>query len=65
MSDPIEFLAKKDLLAVLLRAGVPEETMRALDADLPDPVGITDAANILGRYGITLDSVISAMGGSP
>ena len=65
MSDPIEFLAKKDLLAVLLRAGVPEQTMRALDADLPDPVGITDAANILGRYGITLDSVISAMGGSP
>jgi hypothetical protein len=65
MSDPIEFLAKKDLLAVLLRAGVPEETMRALDAELPDPVGLTDAANILGRYGITLDSVISAMGGSP
>jgi hypothetical protein len=65
MSDPIEFLAKDDILAVLLRAGVPEETMRALDADLPDPVGLTDAANILGRYGITLDSVISAMGGSP
>jgi hypothetical protein len=65
MSDPIEFLAKNDILAVLLRAGVPEETMRALDADLPDPVGLTDAANILGRYGITLDSVISAIGGSP
>ena len=65
MSDPIEFLAKDDILAVLLRAGVPGETLRALDAALPDPVGLTDAANILGRYGITLDSVISAMGGSP
>jgi hypothetical protein len=42
-----------------------EETTRALDAALPDPVGLTDAANILGRYGIALDSVISALGGSP
>jgi hypothetical protein len=65
MSDPIEFLRKDDILAVLRRASVPEETLHALDAALPDPVGLTDAANIPGRYGITLDSVISAMGGSP
>jgi hypothetical protein len=33
-----------------------EETTRALDAALPDPVGLTDAANILGRYGIALST---------
>jgi hypothetical protein len=65
MSDPIEFLRKDDILAVLRRSSVPEEALHALGAALPDPVGLADAANILGRYGITLDSVISAMGGSP
>jgi hypothetical protein len=64
MSYP-EVLRKEEILTVLRRAGAPPETLDALDAELPDPVSRTDAANILGRYGITLDSVISAMGGSP
>jgi hypothetical protein len=44
---------------------VPEETLDALEAALPDPVAVTDAANILARHGINLNSIISAMGGSP
>jgi hypothetical protein len=64
MSDP-ELRRKEDLLAILRRAGVPEETLHALDAELPDPVSLTDAANIGGRYGITRDSLISWMGGGP
>jgi hypothetical protein len=65
MSDPIEFLRKEEILAVVRRAGVPGETVDALEAALPDPVSVTDAANIVGRYGINFDSIISAMGGSP
>jgi hypothetical protein len=65
MSDPIEFRRKEEILAVLRRAGVPEETLDALEAALPDPVAVTDAANILARHGINLNSIISAMGGSP
>jgi hypothetical protein len=65
MSDPIDFRRKKEILAVLRRVGAPEETLDALDAALPYPVGVTDAANIVGRYGIDLNSIISAMGGSP
>ena len=65
MSDPIEFRRKEEILAVLRRAGVPEETLDALEAALPDPVAVTDAANIVARYGINLNSIISAMGGSP
>jgi hypothetical protein len=45
MSDPIEFLRKDDILAVLRRSSVPEETLHALGAALPDPVGLADAAN--------------------
>jgi hypothetical protein len=57
MSDPIEFLRKEEILAVVRRAGVPGETLDALEAALPDPVSVC--------YGINLDSIISAMGGSP
>jgi hypothetical protein len=60
------FAPKAEVLAVLRRAGVPEETLEAVDAELDDPVDLDDAANRLGlRYGISLNSLISSMGGSP
>ena len=53
------------LLYVLRRSGVPEQTVQALDAALDDPVDVTRDANLFLRYGITLDSLIDSMGGSP
>jgi hypothetical protein len=65
MSDRLEFRRKEDILAILRRACVPDERLKAVGAVLPDPVDVTDAENLLLRYGITLDSLISRMGGSP
>ena len=57
--------SKADVLAVLRRAGIPEETVQALDAALDDPVDLRRDGNLLASYGITLDSLVDAMGGSP
>ena len=57
--------SKEDVLEVLRHMGVSDETLEEIDAQLADPVDPTQAANVLLRYGITLDSVLSRMGGSP
>ena len=56
---------KADVLEVLRRAGVPEETIRALDAELEDPVDVQRDANLLARHGVTLGLLVDRMGGSP
>ena len=65
MSEERDLRTKAEVLAVLRRSGVPEETVQALDAALDDPVDVTRDANLFLRYGITLDSLIDSMGGSP
>ena len=65
MSEERDLRTKAEVLAVLRRSGVPEETVQALDAALDDPVDVTRDANLFLRYGITLDSLIDRMGGSP
>jgi hypothetical protein len=56
---------KADVLAVRRRAGVPEQTAEALDAELRDPVDVDRDANVFLRHGLTLDRLIDRMGGSP
>ena len=56
---------KAEVLTVLRRAGYSERTVAALDAELDDPVDLVRDANVLLRHGITIDSVIDRMGGSP
>jgi hypothetical protein len=53
------------VLAVLHRAGVPDQTVRAINAALDDPVDLRRDGNVLLSYGITLDRLIDRMGGSP
>jgi hypothetical protein len=65
MVDEPNVRRKAEILAVLRRAGYSEQTVAALDADLPDPVDVDRDANVFLRHGITLDSVIDRMGGSP
>jgi hypothetical protein len=65
VSEERDLRTKAEVLAVLRRSGIPEQTVRALDAALDDPVDLTRDANLFLRYGITLDSLIDRMGGSP
>jgi hypothetical protein len=65
MSGERQLRSKAEVLAVLQRAGVSEATVAALDAQLRDPVDIDRDANLLLRYGLTLDVLIDRMGGSP
>ena len=65
MSGERHLRSKAEVLAVLRRAGVPEATVEALDAQLLDPVDVDRDANLLLRYGLTVDFLIDRMGGSP
>lgn len=65
MSDERDLRRKSDVLAVLRRAGVSEQTVEALDAELDDPVDVNRDADVFFRHGITLGQLIDRMGGSP
>jgi hypothetical protein len=65
MKDERNLKSKTEVFAVLRRAVVSEKTIQELDARLPDPIDARRDADVLLRYGITLDSMIDRMGGSP
>ena len=58
-------LAKKDFLQVLHRARIPEETIKAADEQLHDPVDQERDGIFLVTHGLDRDQLISRMGGSP
>jgi hypothetical protein len=60
-----EGLAKKDFLNVLRRARIPEETIKAADEQLHDPVDHERDGMFLVTHGLDNDQLISLMGGSP
>ncbi len=63
---PIEAtLAKQDFLRVLRRAHIPEETIKAVDEQLHDPVDHERDGLFLLRHGLDCDQLVSRMGGSP
>jgi hypothetical protein len=59
-----QVLRRQEVVEVLRRAGLPEVADEA-ERSLPDPVDLEDAAKFGERYGVTRDSLISRMGGSP
>ena len=65
VDDHGELLTKQEIIAVLRRLHIPDDTVQAIAAELPDRVDRAEAANICGRYGITLDWAMSARVGSP
>jgi hypothetical protein len=65
MSEKRNVRSKAEALALLRRSGVHEDTIRALEAVLPDPVDLERDANLLARYGITRSALVDRMGGSP
>ena len=58
-------LPKKDFLYVLHRAHIPEETIKAADEQLHDPVDQKRDGIFLVTHGLDRDQLISRMGGSP
>jgi hypothetical protein len=56
---------KKDFLHVLRRVRIPEETVKAADEQLHDPVDEERDGIFLVRHGLDRDQLISRMGGSP
>jgi hypothetical protein len=65
VSEERDLRPKAEILAVLRRTQVPEQTVEALDAALDDPVDVSRDGELFLHYGITLDSLIDYMGGSP
>jgi antitoxin component HigA of HigAB toxin-antitoxin module len=57
--------SKAEVLRVLARVGVAEESIAQIAAQLPDPVDLHEAAQLLQTYGLTRDALISRLGGSP
>jgi hypothetical protein len=58
-------LPKKDFLHVLRTAGVPEETIKAADEQLEDPIDLDRDGVFLVTHGLDRDQLMSRMGGSP
>jgi hypothetical protein len=56
--------SRQDVVDVLRSAGLPE-VAEEVSRSLPDPVELERAAALLYRHGITKDTLISRMGGSP
>ena len=57
-------VSKQHVIDLLRKAGYPEAADEAI-RDLPDPVELDHAAAVLQQYGITKDTMISDIGGSP
>jgi hypothetical protein len=58
-------VSKKDFLRVLHRAHISEETIKAADEQLRDPIDEERDGLFLVRHGLDRDQLVSRMGGSP
>jgi hypothetical protein len=58
-------ISKKDFLQILARTGVSEETVKAADEHLRDPIDLERNGTFLVRHGLDRDQLMSRMGGSP
>jgi hypothetical protein len=65
VDDDSHHRSKTELLQVLRRLGVAEETIAEIGAKLPELVDLDDAGALLQTYGLTRDEAISRLGGSP
>jgi hypothetical protein len=58
-------VTKAQVLSELRRAGWSEQTIQDLTLALPESVALDRDGDLLLRYGISHDSLVSAFGGSP
>jgi hypothetical protein len=60
-----QYRSKAKMLKLFRRLGYPAEMIAEIDAKLPDTVELNKAGTLLQGYGLTLDALISRLGGSP
>lgn len=65
MTERRRLIAKADAVEMLRRARFSEETIQALQSRLDDPIDTERDATVLAQHGVTIDELISRMGGSP
>jgi hypothetical protein len=63
-SDPAS-RSHEQVWRVLRRAGYPDEFIREVLSELPDPVDLRRDEHILGRYGLSAERLMESLGGSP
>jgi hypothetical protein len=56
-------MARAEVVAILRRAGLPQ-LVQAAERELGDPVDRTELARWATRHGLTMDTLVSRMGGS-
>jgi hypothetical protein len=65
LTDERDLRSKAEVLRVLRRAGVSEDTIEALESELDDPVDVKRDEGLFSLYGLTRDRLVDLMGGSP
>ena len=56
--------SRQEIVDILHRAGLRDIADKAA-AELPDPVELADVEKWAGRHGVTRNTLISELGGSP
>jgi hypothetical protein len=62
---PDSLRPKREVIRVLRRAGIPHETIEALERELGDPVDLLRDGDVLAAHGITRDRLTERFGGGP
>jgi hypothetical protein len=55
----------EEVSRVLRRAGYPDEFIREVLSELPDPIDLQRDQQILERYGLSPERLMDRLGGSP
>ena len=65
MSSPPTSRSHEEVARVLRRAGYPDEIIREVLSQLPDPIDLQRDQQILARYGLSPGRLMDRLGGSP
>jgi hypothetical protein len=55
----------EEVARVLRHAGYPDEFIREVLSQLPDPIDVERDQQILGRYGLSRERLMERLGGGP
>lgn len=58
-------MPKAEVTRVLERAGLPDDTIREILKELPDPVDLDRDTAVFDRHGLTPSRIADMLGGSP
>jgi hypothetical protein len=65
MTSGPESRSHEELSRVLRREGYPDEFIREVLSELPDPIDLQRDQQILARYGLSPERLMDHLGGSP